>query len=126
MSGNDWLKKLKAGDKCWRTRSGGMCSMPVTVSRVSGSSVFVKYEEESAEYRHDRRFGRSHAGDKWNYQTLLEDTHELREMWELRIAQNKCVALRGRLEIPQTLEGCRAFMIALKPYLKALKESEGT
>ena len=117
MSGK-WIQQLKPGDKCFVTQPYGRESVPVIVSRVTNTVVFVKRHGCEQEQAHRRVDGRTRGGDIWSTEYLVEDSPELQAKYRLALAKRKCTNLRGLIATPQTIEECEAMIAALLPFVK--------
>ena len=118
-SETEWRINLKAGDEVFISQSYGQAPQKATVLRTTATMVLVatpsnpKYEQ-----RFYKETGWSVGASQYHRNYLIQPSDEVRERIEIEKLQAIAVHLRNRLAIPKDKETLKAFIAAMREFVK--------
>ncbi len=117
----DWLASIKPGDRVLTTRGYGRGYGSATVAKVTATQFVL-----NGGGRYQRKDGCAVGGDGWTTTCLLQPTTERLAEIALAKVRHACRVEMGKLLIPTTMEGCEAFMEAMKAACAAMEKERIT
>jgi hypothetical protein len=111
LDSGEWLQNLKPGDEVFMSRPYGQAPRVSKVSRTTETQIIV------GSGRFHKKDGSQVGGGTWSTSYLIQPTEELRQQIELSLLQQQAGKMVEDLKVPNDIEGCRTFIVALKPYV---------
>ncbi len=116
-----WLASIKPGDRVLTTRGYGRLYDSAKVAKVTDTQFIL---DGGCRYR--RKDGRAVGGDGWTITHMVQPTAERLAEIELLKARYACRVEMEKLLIPTTMEGCKAFLEAMRVARAAMEKERIT